>query len=132
MIETKSSKTISTCSNKFPLVTVKSVRIIFIAPPMMMDTKNLIDMKNLITRWGRTFTLFYPKSAWRTKTIRIVIFLIESIFSHRWIVPDGFNLISSRTINFFIPVRFSKMSPSAQKYNVAYFLQAWIRLLSMF
>ena len=47
MIETKSSKTISTCSNKFPLVTVKSVRIIFIAPPMMMDTKNLIGMKNL-------------------------------------------------------------------------------------
>ena len=47
MIETKSPKTISTCSNKFPLVTVKSVRIIFIAPPMMMDTKNLIGMKNL-------------------------------------------------------------------------------------
>ena len=57
MIETKSSKTISTCSNKFPLVTVKSVRIIFIAPPIMMDTKNLIDMKNLITRSHVYFVL---------------------------------------------------------------------------
>ena len=90
MIETKSSKTISTCSNKFPLVTVKSVRIIFKAPPMMMDTKNLIDMKNLITWCGRTFTFFLSQKCLKDEnhTHRHILdwkYLLPSLNCTRWL-----------------------------------------------